>query len=168
MTKLEIKNIATSYTSIIFLVIGITGVMMYFHLNSKLVKELHEVLGLVFVIAALLHVLMNWKSMRSYFKKRIFITAFLIISIISTIFISQSINKGDSPKAILIDKVLNASLNDSFKLINGDYENAVKKLQLKNIEIFEAKNINEIAKEYGISPFKIVKIIATTDDEEQL
>lgn len=159
--KSRIKDIATSFTTLIFLVIAISGIMMFFHFNDMLVKELHEILGLVFVSTAILHVVMNWKNMKSYFSKKIFVSAIVIVSIVSGVFVYQSFDKGENPKKVLIQKVLNAPLNDSLKLLNGNYEVAIKKLELQNIEVLDNKNIRAIAKANKTSPFRIVSIITS-------
>lgn len=159
--KSNIKDVATSFTTLIFLVIAISGVMMFFHFNDMLVKQLHEILGLAFVAVALFHMIMNWKSMKSYFSKKIFACAVIIVAIVSGVFISQSTNKGDNPKTILMQKVLNAPISDSLKLLNGDYEVAIKKLESQNIKVLDNKNIREIAKANKTSPFRIVSIITS-------
>jgi len=159
--KKEIREIATSFTTLTFVVIAISGVMMFFHFNDMLVKDLHEILGLVFVIAAFLHVIVNWKSMKNYFSKKIFIGATIITTIVSGLFIYQGSNNTDNPKMVMMQKVLNAPLIDSFKLLNGNYENAIKKLASQNINIVDNKTIKTLAKANKISPFKIVKIITS-------
>ncbi len=159
MKKGTIRDIATSFTTTIFLVIGISGIMMYFHFFDSSVKQLHEILGLVFVAAALSHVIMNWKSMKNYFSKKIFVSASIIVAIISGIFISQNLNNKTNPKGLLMEKVLNAPLTDSFKLLNGNYNEAISKLKTQNITILDNKSIMAIAKSNETSPFKIVSII---------
>lgn len=159
MNNSKIRDIATSFTTITFLVIAMSGVMMFFHFFDKSVKELHEILGLVFVVAACLHVIMNWKSMRSYFSKKIFISVVLIISIISGVFISKNLSNEKNPKVVLMQKVLNAPLADSFKLLSGDYNKAIKKLKEQNIKSLDSKSIKDIAKSNKTSPFRIISII---------
>ena len=159
MKKGTIRDIATSFTTTTFLVIGISGVMMFFHFFDSSVKELHEILGLAFVVAAVLHVIMNWKSMKNYFSKKIFISAVIIVAVISGIFISVNSSKAENPKKLLMQKVLDASIIDSFKLLNGNYLEATKKLESQNIRILDNDSINAIAKANETSPFKIISII---------
>lgn len=159
MKKGTIRDIATSFTTTIFFIIGISGVMMFFHFFDSSVKQLHENIGLVFVVAAVFHVIMNWKSMKNYFSKKIFISAVVIVTAISGVFISQNLDNGNNPKKVLMQKVLNASLEDSFDLLNGNYLDASKKLESQNIRVFDEKSIIDIAKANEISPFKVVSII---------
>ena len=99
--------------------------------------------------------------MKNYFSKRIFISASLIVTLISGIFISQSLNQGENPKGIVFNKVFNAPLTTSFKLLNGNYENAIKKLKEQNINLINSNNIEAIAKTNNTSPFRIISIITT-------
>ncbi len=71
MNKLILRDVATSASTVLFLVIGISGLMMFFHFFDNYVKELHEILGVGFVLAVLLHIIANFSSMKKYFSKKI-------------------------------------------------------------------------------------------------
>jgi len=157
------RTLATSLTATLFLVIGLSGVMMYFHFFNSYVKNLHEILGLAFVVAVIFHVFYNFKSMQKYFTKKIFLIICLLTVIVSTAFIIQSANKGENPKSILIQKVLKAPIKDSILLLTGNYENAIIKLEKNGIKISEGKSIEEVAKSNGINPFKIVNMITAKE-----
>jgi hypothetical protein len=53
------------------LVVGVSGLMMFFHLNVGLVKSMHEWLGLLFVAAIVLHLLNHWLPFSRYFSDNI-------------------------------------------------------------------------------------------------
>jgi len=157
------RTLATSLTATLFLVIGLSGVMMYFHFFNSYVKNLHEILGLAFVVAVIFHVFYNFKSMQKYFTKKIFLIICLLTVIVSTAFIIQSASKGENPKSILIQKVLKAPIKDSILLLTGNYENAIIKLEKNGIKISDGKSIEEVAKSSGINPFKIVNMITAKE-----
>lgn len=159
MKKATIRDFATSYTTLAFLVMGISGVMMYFHFYDMYVKQLHEILGLIFVAIVFLHVIMNWKSMKSYFSKKIFFSAIIVISLVTGAFVYQSLGQGENPKILLIKGAIKAPLSSSLVILNVKKEDAIKKLEAKDIEIFEENSLSEIADANGISPFKIISII---------
>lgn len=159
MNKKKLKEIATSLTTLIFLVIAISGVMLYFHLFSSSVKQLHEILGLGFVIAATLHVYVNWNSMKSYFSKSTFLISTLLIVVISSVFIvANSVDKVH-PKTLIIQSVLNASIEESLKILNIDYMKAQEILSKQNIDIENYQSINELANKNGIKPLEIIIIL---------
>ena len=49
-----------------------TGVVMLFHVAElmPLVKPVHEVISILFLVAGLLHVLVNWRLLLRYFQER--------------------------------------------------------------------------------------------------
>ena len=52
-----------------FAIMAVTGILMFFHLDSGLNKTAHEWAGLVMVAATVAHVLMNWRAFAIYFKR---------------------------------------------------------------------------------------------------
>lgn len=57
-------------TTITFLAIGITGVLMFFHVRSGAINVLHEMAGLLFVVVGVTHVVVNWKALLGYLRQR--------------------------------------------------------------------------------------------------
>ncbi|RXJ69283.1 hypothetical protein CRV08_04545 [Halarcobacter ebronensis] len=159
MNRFKFKDLATSLTTLVFLVVGISGVMLYFKIFNGQVKELHEILGLLFVAAVVLHLVANWKPMKSYFKKKIFIGVSLIVVVISVIFIFQSTNGGNDPKGLVLKSVLDAPIKSSLEVLRVDYESAILKLTKENMQDIDKESIAAIAKANKTSPFKIIAII---------
>ena len=157
-----IKDIATSSTTLIFLVVGITGVMMYFHLYNGEVKLMHEILGLVFIGAALIHVFANFKQMKQYFSKKIFfsISALVFVAVIGFVIESQSKGGGVDPKKLAIQKVLSSPIEKTFVLFSEDMDESKMKLEDAGIKIEGSTTIMQIAKANGTSPFRIVSILS--------
>jgi len=158
MTKNQKRDIATSLTTLVFIVIGTTGIMMYFHILDKYTKEMHEILGLVFVGAVFLHVFFNFNSMKLYFKKKTFLTISILTLLTVGIFVANS-PKGDNPKRLIIESVLTSNIEKSFLLFVDDIDFAKIKLEKAGIKVDEAKTIEEIAKKNNLSPFKIIDIL---------
>ena len=81
------RNIVTPYLAFLFLAVGVSGIFMFFHVFDGYTKVVHEILGLAFVVFSVLHLIINWKSMKSHFKKRVFIFSGIIVLIFSIAFI---------------------------------------------------------------------------------
>ncbi|GAA6189081.1 DUF4405 domain-containing protein [Litorivita sp. NS0012-18] len=64
-----LRRYATPITIGSFLLMAVTGVLMFFHLNSGLNKLAHEWIGLIMIAAVLLHVALNWRAFTLYFKR---------------------------------------------------------------------------------------------------
>lgn len=64
-----LRTWATPLTIGAFVVMGVTGTLMFFHLDTGLNKPLHEWAGLVMVGAVAAHLLLNWRPFVTYFKR---------------------------------------------------------------------------------------------------
>jgi len=158
MNKIFTKDIATSLTTLVFVVMGTSGVMMYFHFMDNYVKEMHEVLGLVFVAVVFFHVFFNWKSMKKYFSKKVFLFSTIIIIAVTIGFVTNA-PSGTNPKGAIIKAVLSAPIEDSIVVLGLDMETLELKLKNANILFNDESTISQIAKANNISPFKVVAII---------
>jgi hypothetical protein len=153
------RDLATSFTTILFVIISVSGVMMFFHFFDTQVKSLHEILGLVFVGAALFHVIFNWSSMKRYFAKKVFFLSFTLLLAISSFFVVQSLNQKENPKGVLIEKMLSASFKNSLDVLHVNYDDAIDRLNRENISIETQESIQKIAQTNKTSPFRIVAIL---------
>lgn len=52
-----------------FLLMGVTGVLMFFHLETTVMKVIHEWAGFVLVAGAGAHLALNWRAFTTYFKR---------------------------------------------------------------------------------------------------
>lgn len=158
MTRLFKREYATSLTAVTFLVIAISGVMMYFHLLDNYVKEMHEIIGLVFVGGVALHLSANWAAMKNYFPKSVFRIMAAVMLIVAIGFIATA-KSGKSPKGQIIDAVLKAPIEQSFPILGNDLSISTQKLAQAGIQVSQAKTIDEIAKANHKSPFEIVDVL---------
>ena len=153
------REFATSLTALMFLVIGITGVMMYFHILDKYTKQMHEILGLVFVAAVLAHVFVHFRSMKQYFSKKIFLSISAITLIVASAFILNA-PEGKSSKAVLVEGVFNSNIEKSFVLFADNADLAKARLEQEGLKTQGLETIDQIAKENKTSPFRIISIIS--------
>ena len=152
------KSLATSLTTFAFIVMGTTGVLMYFHLFDNYTKELHEILGLAFVSIVFAHVFFNWKAMRNYFSKKIFYISAGIISAVSLGFILTA-PTGPNVKRILINSVLENPIEKTAILFVDSYDIAKKKLETAGLHVEASKSLKELAMINQTSPFVIIDTI---------
>ena len=67
--KLSLRAWATPLVVGSFLVMASSGMLMFFHLNTGLMKGLHEWAGLVMVVGGVAHLMLNWRPFTTYFKR---------------------------------------------------------------------------------------------------
>ena len=64
-----LRKWATPLTVGSFLIMGVTGTLMFFHLDEGLNKGLHEWAGWVMLAAVGVHIVLNWRAFQLYFKR---------------------------------------------------------------------------------------------------
>ena len=57
-------------TGLSFLVIAVTGILMFLHVRLPGMTLLHELGGVLFVIVAVLHLRVNWRPLLAYCSQR--------------------------------------------------------------------------------------------------
>lgn len=70
LRKKDLINIGTSLTFGSFLICSFTGLVMYFDIFNAGMKETHEILGILFCIAVIIHLTGHIKSVPKYLKRR--------------------------------------------------------------------------------------------------
>lgn len=158
MSQLFKREYATSLTAVTFLLIAVSGVMMYFHLLDNYVKEMHEIVGLIFVGAVVLHLVANWGAMKNYFPKGVFRAMAAAMVVVAIGFVATA-ESGKNAKGQIIEAVFKAPIEQSFPLLGNDVAAGTEKLAKAGIQINQAKTIEEIAQANHKPPFAIVGVL---------
>lgn len=74
----SLRTWATPLTIASFLVVGVTGVLWFFGLVTGTARWMHEIIGLIIVAAVALHLALNWRAFKTYFRKPVAITVMAI------------------------------------------------------------------------------------------
>jgi hypothetical protein len=157
-SKMNIKIIVTSFTALLFIVVGVTGVLMFFHLLDEYTKVTHDILAITFLLFSACHVIINWKILKRYFKKPTFLVAGAFVFIITLLLVNISKNSGDIQRE-LVDKLLKSPVSCSFAVLNNDYNQTKVKIESNGIVIGGARTIEEICKKNQISPHDLIELI---------
>ncbi len=156
MSKFINKDLATSLTALLFVVIGVSGVMMFFHFFDKYVEDMHSILGLLFVAVVFLHVFFNFKSMRNYFNKTIFKILSAAVFVVALAFV-LNVREGVNPKKVIMESLFNTPLQNSAIIFRVDINKFKADLEKRGFEMQDT--IQEIALKNKISPFEVVAIM---------
>jgi amino acid transporter len=152
------RNYITPFITLVFLVVAISGLLMFFHLFDGYTEVVHEFLGIGFVTVAVFHIIVNWKPLSSHFKKKVFLpTAIAVLLISLTFIVAEKINQ--PVDMILIKKIVKAPLPDAFKALGINYTKAAKALENKGIPIGNAKTMEEIWISNKVSPEDVIVAI---------
>lgn len=152
------RGFVTPYITWTFVVIGITGILMFFHILDGYTEVVHEFLGLFFVIFAVFHVIINWKSLKRHFKQRMFTTSFIVTLLLSALFLYAGKGHGNHKRTI-IKKLSKAPINETLSILEIDHSDALAILKNNRITFGESKTIEEIGLKNKISPNDILELI---------
>lgn len=141
---------ATPLTIGVFGLMASTGLLMFFHADNNLQKELHEWAGWIMVLAVVAHAGANWLGFRRYFQSK---TKFFIIALFGVILLgSFAANFGSkksqnvSPPAIAIAAVTKAPLYQIAPLFNKTAEDAKTDLKSAGFNVSsDAQSIEQLA-----------------------
>ncbi|WP_368412702.1 DUF4405 domain-containing protein [Dongia sp.] len=95
-----INRYATGATTGLFLVSGVSGLALFFHLMPQLFKEMHEWLSLVLFVPVGLHLYRNWPAFLGYVRRRALILPLAISLALAAIFAVPAISSGTGPNGM--------------------------------------------------------------------
>ena len=152
------RSFISPLITIIFLVVALSGLLIFFHIFDGYTEVVHEILGVVFVVFSVLHVILNWKALKIHFKKRVFILSTIVVAVISILLVIQ---QQKSPKfdTILIERITNAPIEDVLKVLQVDSIVVVKRLEENGISFIEGASMEEIWINNKVSPKKLFDLI---------
>ena len=152
------RNYITPFILLVFLVVGISGVLMFFHQLEGYTEVMHEILGLFFILFAILHIILNWKALKIHFKKGVLLPVLTSILIISAILI---LSERMSPPVDLqmMGRLVKAPVGDAFKALNIPYEEAATKLKDKGILVEKAHNLEDLWMQNDADPEEIIDLL---------
>jgi len=152
------RNYITPFISLVFLVVGLSGLMMFFHLFDGYTEVVHELLGLFFIICVIFHIILNWNALKIHFKKGVFVPALLGMLTISAAFVV--LERLDPPvDIIIINRVIKAPIHEAFKVLDVDFLEAYKRLEANGISMAQVKTIEDIWISNNVDPEKVIDLI---------
>lgn len=111
MSTLSASNLrtwATPLTMGAFLLLAITGVLMFFHLDRGLNKFAHEWLSWALLAGAAVHVTVNWNAFKMHLKRPMALTIVAVFAVL--LGLSFLGPKGGSPVRAVMDGIAAAPL----------------------------------------------------------
>ncbi len=148
-----IQRYATAATASLFLVTGISGVLMFFHVGGKMFTGLHEWLGLLFVAAAALHVVRNGRGMVKLIKTARGLVLFGLTGVAAATFIVSSTGStASNPFVDLARVVEKAPLADVAPVLGVSVEDLAVRLRGAGIDVTGAdQTFAELATGQGVA-----------------
>lgn len=163
-----IHNFLNKYATVLAIVSSfvmmVSGVLIFFHIGESLLKNMHEWIGLVFVVAITLHIIKNLKPFTTAFAKMRTRVASVITVIIVILFItSASLNPGGGhPIKQFINLTTKAPISSLAPLIGISEDEMKGRFKLAGFDNMQKnQSIQEIADLYGVETGRIFKVLLT-------
>ena len=166
---LKDRRIVTPFVASLFGFVGMSGVLMFFDLDGGLVRNMHEWLGLGFVIIALAHIWRNWKGFTKVMTKRLGLSILAVVAIIAAGFIVQK-STNPSPGRLTIDRVMSAPISASAAIYGTDAQGLRHKLTEKGWTVPEGTHVTlqqVVRSSRGKSRHKLLLDLAEEDQHER-
>lgn len=128
-----------------FLLMGVTGILMFFHWDTGLNKTVHEWLGWAMVVAVILHVIVNIHGFKNMFRSTLgkgILALFSMILALSFFNLSGGENKdnGGPPFKNSVSILSNASITELSRVSHIDEQILLERLQHADIQSASAQS----------------------------
>ncbi|MDR3438645.1 DUF4405 domain-containing protein [Telmatospirillum sp.] len=131
LTTRLLRQYATAIATPLFVIVAVTGVLLFFHLQEQLVKSAHEWLGLAFVLSAAVHVLRNWSAFAGLLTKMRTVSIFVMVMAISGVFFvsAGAPGEGRNPRALVMGAVERAPLSAVAPILGQSADQMIEQLR---------------------------------------
>lgn len=89
------KSWVSPFVAFSFLVISVTGILMLCHFKGHAISNLHEWMGVIFVVAGVLHLVLNWKGFLLCFKNKQSVFAILLVAALVLLLMISGMTGGE-------------------------------------------------------------------------
>lgn len=151
--KMIPRNVLSALLVTVFVVVSITGIMMFFKVRPLSTEAIHIWLGFSFAVISVLHLLKNWAGFISYFKKSSTLLSIGGGMIVTALFIVIPLvgggekDKGINPKSMMMGALMNRPIEKIAIFLDMDSEMMVGRLNEKaHILASSKQSIADIAK----------------------
>lgn len=156
----SLRKYATPLTIGSFLLMAVTGILMFFHLNTTFNKVAHEYLGLVMVAAVGLHVVLNWRAFTIYFKKPLAMGLMGVFAVALALSFAPAPDQPMRPDFAVLDVVMSAPIGQLAPMLGTDTQGLIAKLADLGIQATAQQSLIDLAgPERGAAPDLFTKLM---------
>ena len=149
MKNLNTRQWSTPLTIGAGIFVAITGLLMFFVMEDPF-KFAHELVGIGFSVAIVLHIISNWRSFKRYFSQRsvaIIALAWLIgISLVTT----SAILSEEEPEELIVTQIEQTSITLLAPVVGMEVKELVDQLSNDGFAVDDPEmSIEQLADQHG-------------------
>ncbi len=165
------RSLVTPLVTATFAIVGLSGVLMLLDVKNGVIKEAHELVGLLFVVAATVHLALNWSCFLTYLRKPLTITLGVVAAVLVVLMLvgSQGGARG-GPHAIMeiARRVETASLAQAAPVFGINAEESLTLLRGQGLRVeSQDDRIADIAQENGKNATEILTLLMAPGEPRQ-
>ncbi len=156
----SMKSWATPLATATFVILAVTGTLMFFKVEAGFIKPVHEWLSWAMTAGVVLHLIANWKSFTGYFSRKpalAIIGSGLLVTLLSVF-----VPTGDhaNPRMNMTRALASARLETVAEVAGENSEAIVEKLGSKGITVGQpSMSIREIASQNNKKDMEVLALI---------
>ena len=85
MKSLMKRRWISPFVAVSFIILSISGILMLLHVKNGGIVNLHEWIGIFFVAAGALHLILNWPAFLACFRNKQSAVAVIVVLVISSL-----------------------------------------------------------------------------------
>lgn len=147
-----------------FMLMSITGVMMFFHIEAGIIKAAHEWLSWAMLIAVGLHLVIHWRAFSRYFSQK---AAIGVIGLFAVVTVASMLITGGEERhgppgggkgsMAIVQVLLNAPLDKLAGVTGSTVEGLQAKLQEQGLTVNASMaSLEDIAKQNQRNPLELL------------
>ena len=154
------KSWATPLATATFVILAVTGTLMFFKVEAGFIKPIHEWLSWAMTAGVVLHIIANWKAFTGYFLRK---PALAIIGtglVVTLIAVFAPAGEHPNPRINITKALASARLETVAEVAGQNSATLIEKLGSKGITVSLASmSIREIAKQNNKKDMEVLALI---------
>lgn len=150
MKKLNIRPFSTPLIIGAGIFSATTGLLMFF-VSEDPFKFAHEIVGIGFAVAIVLHISTNWRPFKRYFSQRgVIIIALALMMGVGMVISSAMLNTGE-PEELIMETIEETSLDRLAPIIGMEPHELVQQLAIDGFTVENPQmTVEQISEELGV------------------
>ncbi|MGB0131418.1 DUF4405 domain-containing protein [Chlorobium sp.] len=130
-----------------FIILAVTGILMFFKIEGGYIKPVHEWLSWLMVAGVVLHTIANWKVFVAYFSKIPAVSIISVAVVVTALAVFMPASRSENPRAKMMKSIESARLETVAELAGKESGEIIATLAGNGISVSDpSMTIRQIAK----------------------